>query len=230
MTISAALDTSSGASFAVACDGVLRFNGRLAVSGRDSDERLLPWLVETLASLEMELSAVEEWTVGTGPGSFAGMRVGISLVKGICAASGARCRGLPTSLALGVAGAADLAIGELVGVLHDARRRQIIYTEYRLAAEGLEEVHAAAVLEPEEVEARARECRTLITLHAEQLRPLLTAEAAAKLLDVERVDAGHFLQSVNAPWSADPVVLAESCEPLYVRPAVFVKPQTVRVV
>jgi tRNA threonylcarbamoyladenosine biosynthesis protein TsaB len=228
MTISAALDTSSGASFAVACDGVPRFNGSLAVSGRDSDERLLPWLVESLASLELDLSAVEEWTVGTGPGSFAGMRVGISLVKGICAASGARSRGLPTSLAL--AAAQQLNAGERIGVLHDARRRQIIYTEYLCGAEGLENVHAAAVLEPEEVETRACNCHALVSLQGEQLRPLLTPETAAKLLNVEHVDASQFLKLGNMPWSTDPAALAESCEPLYVRPAVFVKPQTVRIV
>ena len=80
--ISAALDTSCGAAFAVKCDGRLRVNANLALTGRDSDRELVPWIARCLEAESIEFAAVNRWSVGIGPGSFSGIRAGIALVKG----------------------------------------------------------------------------------------------------------------------------------------------------
>ncbi len=228
MTISASLDTSAGSAFAVARDGRIISNGVLPVSGRESDTELLPWLVRTVTDLGLNLADIGEWTVGTGPGSFAGMRVGIALIKGVCAGSGARYRGLPTSLALAMSVTEDLPCGSRIGVLHDARRQQVIYTEYRKAASGLELSAEADVLSPEAVAQAARHCASLVSLHADRLLPLLDEATRAKLVSRDQVDAGHYLELTALPWPETAEAAEASCEPVYVRPPVFVPPQPVR--
>ncbi len=61
---------------------------------------LLPVIDSLLGGLGLTVSDLEAYAVATGPGSFTGLRVGISTIQGLALASPRPCLGLPTLDAL----------------------------------------------------------------------------------------------------------------------------------
>ena len=68
-----------------------------------------------------ELAAV---AVSSGPGSFTGLRIGVSTAKGLCAATGAALIGVPTLAALAAAAEGWAAPGDRVVAAMPSRRGQ----------------------------------------------------------------------------------------------------------
>lgn len=98
-----ALETSSrlgGA--AVGRGGALLAESLLSVRATHS-ETVLPEVERLLARCELAPRALDEVVVGSGPGSFTGVRIAAALAKGLCAATGAGLRSF-SSLAAAAAG------------------------------------------------------------------------------------------------------------------------------
>lgn len=224
----AALDTSAGAGLAVRRGGIVLLRQHAPMTGRDSDAALAEWLVAGLAAAGLQVADIARWTVGTGPGSFSGLRVGIALVKGICFATGQPVRGLPSSLALARAAVPTPTAGATVAVLHDARRRQLILSLYEFDGRAWGQRAVPAVVEPAVAAASIPAATVVVTVHAEQLAQILPASLATRLVAFASVDAAGLLDPPEWPWPADDAAMAASCEPVYVRPPVFVAPQPVR--
>ena len=228
MAIAAALDTSAGAALAVRVGGRVVVNASMAVSGRESDARLANWLMEQLQTAALMPSDIEVWTVGTGPGSFSGLRVGLALVMGICTASGALMHGVPSDLALvRQAAGADSAT---VGVLHDARQGQLILGLYRIDGGVWHELQAPAVLEPGEVAAAAADASILTWMASPRVEALLPPTLQVRLVPQTALNAAMLLDVPGWSVPAEPEAREASCQPVYVRPAVFVPPREVRTV
>jgi tRNA A37 threonylcarbamoyladenosine modification protein TsaB len=92
--------------------------------GRDAAE--LPDFVEAqLAQINLKLSDVKRWTVGSGPGSFTFLRVAAALGAGWAAGNDKiRFRCLPGAPAL--AKALQVADGETVGCIYDGRNKELL--------------------------------------------------------------------------------------------------------
>lgn len=226
--IEAALDTAAGAALAIRRDGAIILRANLASAGRESDRELGGWLMGEFAKAGVELVAVERWTVGTGPGSFAGLRVGISMVLGICLPGNTPCRGVPSSLALATMVADGVKPGEHIAVLHDARRGQVIYTDYEMTATGLRQGAESAALEIAVVVPLLQAAARLVTPHGPVLLPLLPPELTGRVTAVTQLDAAGLLQA-SAPWPQTEAESQASCQPVYVRPPVFVAPRPARI-
>ena len=85
--------------------------------------KLLPE-ISLIINAGLKIRDVEQWFVGKGPGSFTGLRVGISFVKGICEASGASYMGVNSGYAY-----IDSVLGQNpdaaeITVLHDGRKKK----------------------------------------------------------------------------------------------------------
>lgn len=224
--IEAALDTSLGGALVLRRHGHLTPIFHLPGCGRDSDRTLIPWLIEALQACGETLPAVNRWSVGTGPGSFAGLRCGLALAKAISLASGAAVRGVPTAYAL--AAGARHRPGQSIGVLHDGRCGQVILSRYQAAADGvLQPAGTPAPFAPDALSAAGVLCDVWITLQAEQLPPLPESVRAA-LQTVDTLDPTPLLDAPLWPWPTDSAARELSCEPVYVRQAVFVKPSPPR--
>lgn len=63
---------------------------------RTHSQKLMPMVSELLESLELEPAEIDLFSVSTGPGSFTGLRIGISTIKGMAHALDKPVVGIPT--------------------------------------------------------------------------------------------------------------------------------------
>lgn len=214
----AALDTSSAhASFVVQRDA----DGELLIADHDTavgrrSAALLERLLELLAEAGLALSDIRRWTIGMGPGSFTGIRVGAALVKGICTAGGAHYRGLPSTLAL----AAQTA-STSVTILHDGRRDEVIASPCKRLAESWQQTAPSAAVAIDQLAAAG--CYAMLA--TDRAADEVAAALGKQLLLLPRLEATGLLDPPTYDWPETWADAAASTEPVYVRPAVFVEPQ-----
>lgn len=63
---------------------------------RSHAERLVPMVVETLSRADLTPRDIDAVAVSAGPGSYTGLRIGVSTAKGLCVGTGARLVGVST--------------------------------------------------------------------------------------------------------------------------------------
>ncbi len=117
-----AIDTSANtATCALLRDGrmlaLYTENGLLTHS-----ETMLPMIENMLAKAAVKIGDIDAFAVSEGPGSFTGVRIGVSLIKGLAFNTGKPCVGVSTLAAL--AKNLDGYDGYVVPVM-DARRNQV---------------------------------------------------------------------------------------------------------
>lgn len=103
-------------------------------NGLTQSELLLPMAEDILKSLKLTFDDVDAFAVSTGPGSFTGVRIGVSLVKGLAFGKGKAVIGVSALQAL----AENLSgISALVVPCMDARRGQVYTAVFRSDKDGL---------------------------------------------------------------------------------------------
>lgn len=121
-----AIDTSTdNLGLALMESGQLRGEYNLSLK-RQHSEKLLPLIKEILELLGIEAKDLEGVAVATGPGSFTGLRIGITTAKMLGRILAVPVKGIPTLeiMAAGIEGGYRLA-------LLDARRERVYYAFYQ---------------------------------------------------------------------------------------------------
>ena len=113
--------SAKAASVALVRDGSL-VSQYSQCSGLTHSRTLLPMAEDLLKNAELRLSDVDLFAVAHGPGSFTGIRIGVSTVKGLSWACDKPCVGVSTLESMAWHG---LAAGGLVCPVMDARRQQV---------------------------------------------------------------------------------------------------------
>jgi tRNA threonylcarbamoyladenosine biosynthesis protein TsaB len=114
-----ALDTATDiATACVAVDGVVLAEGTLGPE-RYAAQRILELADELLAEAGIRLDQLDAVVVGTGPGSFTGLRIGIAAARGLGLALGVPVAGVSTLDALQAGAGADAF------AVIDARRGEV---------------------------------------------------------------------------------------------------------
>ena len=121
MLILAFESSARAASAALLRDGKL-ISQYTQCSGLTHSRTLLPMGEDMLKNAELTLGDVDLIAVAHGPGSFTGVRIGVSMVKGLAWAGDKPCVGVSTLEAMAWHG---LAAGGLVCPVMDARRSQV---------------------------------------------------------------------------------------------------------
>ncbi len=113
--------SAKAASVALLKDGLL-ISQYFQCSGLTHSRTLLPMSEDLLKNADIKLSDVDLLAVAHGPGSFTGIRIGVSMVKGLAWASGIPCVGVSTLEAMAWHG---LSADGLICPVMDARRSQV---------------------------------------------------------------------------------------------------------
>lgn len=143
------IDTSGKTASVAVMDGD-RILGEISyVTRLTHSQIILPLVKNLLEKLEIELEDIDCFAVSEGPGSYTGLRIGISAVKGMCFTKDVKCYGVSTlkSLAQNV----RFFGGIVVSVMH-ARPGIAYFGAYECKGGKLVEVVADKVCKYEEIE------------------------------------------------------------------------------
>ncbi len=121
MLILAFESSAKPASVALMRDGQL-LSQYFQCSALTHSRTLLPMAEDMLKNAELSIEDVDMFAVAHGPGSFTGIRIGVSTVKGLAWASNKPCTGVSTLEAMAWNGT---AAGGYVCPVMDARRSQV---------------------------------------------------------------------------------------------------------
>lgn len=140
MKVLAVDTTSERESVALADDLVVRAEARVRAAGHS--RQILSAVEFVLRSAGVAADEVDGYAVTMGPGSFTGVRVGLSTVQGLALASGKPCLGVSTLdvLAATIAGEAPT----LVAMVDAARAGQVFAAVYDAEARPREEPRSEA--------------------------------------------------------------------------------------
>lgn len=128
-----AMDTATSAITVAVHDGTEVVAARSTTDARRHTELLAPLLLETLEAAATTPAEITHVAVGTGPGPFTGLRVGLVTAQTFAYARGITVHGVCSLDALAEAAAMGGHEGELL-VASDARRKEVYWARYRCAA------------------------------------------------------------------------------------------------
>ena len=111
-------------------------------------ERLLPAVDRALGEARISLEALGGIAVSIGPGSFTGLRIGLSTAKGLAYATGLPLVGVPTLEAM--AWTLPAARWQICPVL-DARKQEVYAALFRHETDGLRRITEDSALAPEDL-------------------------------------------------------------------------------
>jgi tRNA threonylcarbamoyladenosine biosynthesis protein TsaB len=95
-----ALDSTAIAATVALCDDEKMLSLSTIENGNTHSQTLLPMVEQTLSQFELRPTDVELFACSYGPGSFTGVRIGASTVKGLAFGTGIPCIGVSTLEAL----------------------------------------------------------------------------------------------------------------------------------
>jgi tRNA threonylcarbamoyladenosine biosynthesis protein TsaB len=145
--ITLALDTSDArGSVSISRDGTA-VSRKPHDDGSDYSGWLLPAVNEVLVAAEVKLEQVDLLSVSTGPGSFTGLRVGLTTVKAWAEVYGKPIVGVSR---LETIAQSCRASSTFITASYDAQRGQLFAALYRKSEMGLQRIGDEQVLSPED--------------------------------------------------------------------------------
>jgi len=125
-----AFESSAKAASVALCDGERLISQYTQCSALTHSRTLLPMAEDMLKNAELTLKDIGLIAVAHGPGSFTGIRIGVSTVKGLAWALECPCIGVSTLEAMAWHG---VAAGGLICPVMDARRSQVYNALFEIA-------------------------------------------------------------------------------------------------
>ena len=126
------IDTSTSICSVALSRGTEQVAFRETAEGRSHAKILLPFIEEVLQEGGIAPGQLDAVAVSMGPGSYTGLRIGVSTAKGLCYALGIPLIGIPTLqvMAAGALEAASPETGTLLCPMLDARRMEVFSALY----------------------------------------------------------------------------------------------------
>ncbi|KRS23005.1 glycoprotease family protein [Alishewanella sp. WH16-1] len=217
-----ALDTSTEAcSVALALDDQLLALDE--VCPQQHSKRILPMVQQLLADASISLHQLDGIIFGRGPGSFTGVRIGVSVAQGLAFGADLPVFGVSTLAAMAQAAAVQQNATEVIAAI-DARMAEVYIAAFTLDEAGLmqaitPEIAAKPAALPEVLTSLSFTSRVLgvgtgwqTYSHAlQQLAPALIADS------ILYPSAQFMLPFASRAWQQQLFVSAEQAEPVYVR-------------
>ena len=212
-----ALDTATPVGSVALCTAEGIVVSRYFDVGLQHSQRLFGEIEAALEAADMDVEGVRAIAVAIGPGSFTGLRIGLSAAKGLCLAAGKDLVTVSTLEAL----AARLPFARLpVSAVLDARKREVYAALYDTATGVPVELTSPRAIAPAQLARERANAATIFTGDgATVYRDLLAVNSAAQFapLHCARPDAGTIgwlaLSKLEKGQTAD----LDSVEPEYLR-------------
>lgn len=230
-TLSAAVDFSGmEATFSVASVKDSRkeiINERTILKGSDS-LYLLKWMRDNLRQHNHQLTDIVEWTVGTGPGSFTGLRIVCSLILGLTYnKKQVKARGLPSAYA--IAASISESQDTDIAVLYGGRRNDALLYLIKQSSDARS---MSTPTPPRLVNSEAQltkdlsSCKRIAALETDRKSlEALAPTIVEKIRFVDHVPVEQLLKLNPDEWDRTALT-----HPQYIRPAVHVAPKEKRMV
>jgi tRNA threonylcarbamoyladenosine biosynthesis protein TsaB len=119
-------------------------------NGRTHSIHLLDMIHAVIQTAGLTVAALDGFAVTKGPGSFTGLRIGISTIKGLAMAVNKPVVGI-SSLETLAQQAGSGSDSDLICPLIDARKGEVYFAAYRFSADGLKIEKKEMVSAPDEV-------------------------------------------------------------------------------
>lgn len=133
-------------SVAVAKDGELLFKKEV-LEGLNHSELLTVFITDLFVENDMDLKKLDAIAVSKGPGSYTGLRIGVSVAKGLCYGLDIPLIAVNSLETMGINTAVKSKEDMLFCPMIDARRMEVYTALYNSKGEELEAVHAKIIEE-----------------------------------------------------------------------------------
>jgi len=216
-----AIDTSTRVGSIAVVEGTSLKAQQILNISATHNQRLLPGIERLLSDAGWSLDDLDGFAVSLGPGSFTGLRIGLSIVKGLAWATGKPLAGVPTLDAL--ATNVSFAPYSICPIL-DARKGEIYTALYRQGEEGIpQRLTSYMAIKPEELVAIISETTVIIGDGLWSYGDYLKRELGNRLV----VPPPHLsvIHASSVAWlgwhklRSGEYEDVSSCTPLYVRPS-----------
>lgn len=138
-----AVDTSSAVASAAVVDGEKLVSEEILNNKLTHSQTIMPMIKSVLEKSEMTVKDIDAFVVVNGPGSFTGLRIGISAVKALAHAADKPCIAVSTLEAMAYNFPFE---DKLICPIMDARRGEVYNAVYRYNGKAMEEVRAPRAL------------------------------------------------------------------------------------
>ena len=194
-----ALDAATTACSVACWSGGAIIAQREETAGRRQAEILMPMLQSAMREAGFDYNMLDLIAVTIGPGSFTGVRIGLSAARGIALASGLPLTGVTTLQALAAAPPPDERQGGPILAVLDARRDQLYGQFFDINGDPASDPFAAAAATiPDRLKKLCRVTTPLLLVGS-------GAELAARALD----ESGHpFRYSKSPPFPSAATIAA----------------------
>ncbi|HHQ4597372.1 tRNA (adenosine(37)-N6)-threonylcarbamoyltransferase complex dimerization subunit type 1 TsaB [Aeromonas veronii] len=207
-----------------ACSAALLVGGKLfsrwEEAPRDHTRKILPMVQAVLEDAGISLSDLDAIAFGRGPGSFTGVRIGISVAQGLAFGAGVPLIGISTLAAM-AQGAYRLDGAEQVLTAIDARMNEVYFGRYELIDGRMQLVGDEVVSEPAAlVDVRGKLAGPVTCVGTGFETYGETLSGLADELEVSQVRfpaAEDMLPLARAAWLAGEAVPVEQATPVYLR-------------
>ena len=197
-----ALDCATAACSAAVWGGRALRARRFAPMTRGHAEALMPMVEAAMAEARLDYSDLDLIATTVGPGTFTGVRVGISAARALALAADLAIAGVSTLEAIAHGVARERRAGHAVAAAIDARRGEVYVQAFGI---DLAPLGPPRALTP----AAATECLPA--------GPVILAGDGAALVAAVAERARHDLAIVESPCLPDAAVVAEMCAHRYSR-------------
>ena len=195
--------------------------------GNNHAKNLLPFIDEVLKQGGCKTADLQGVAVSIGPGSYTGLRIGVSTAKGIAYTAGIPVMAIGTLEGI-AQGAKALWTGsndvqpQIVPMI-DARRMEVFTARYDFAMNMMEEVSSKIVDENTFAELMATQTVVFCGNGMPKCRKLLSASPNARFVDAP-VSARYLLPAALKKWKEQAFEDVAYFEPFYLKEYVAAKP------
>ena len=181
-------------------------------------ERLMTAVNNTLIQSEMDLDAIDAFAVAIGPGSFTGLRIGLSTVKGLSYASGKPVVTVPTLDAF----ARNFSYSTYpVCLMLDARKSEVYAAVYRWEEDGFRTVIECVSVKPEvlleKLQGKVLFAGEGVLLYREKILTIMKERAVIATLDKMVPSPAHVAMLGMAKAVRGEFTVISQAVPFYIR-------------